>query len=94
MLFPRIALDGPAAVNGWRRYPLGDGRALTEAEIGLLIGAFLATREAVRWQAGDILLVDNLRHGHSREAYTGERRIGVAMAGSVTIRQAPPQGTP
>ncbi len=98
MLFPRIALDGPAAVNGWRRYPLGDGRALTEAEIGLLIGAFLATREAVRWGAGDILLVDNLRCGHSREAYTGERRIGVAMAGSVTIRQATirqaPQGTP
>ena len=30
---------------------------------------------------GDLLLVDNIRYGHSREAYSGPRSVGVAMAG-------------
>lgn len=86
MLFPRIELDDPAPHNGYRRYPRGDGRPFTDPELRLLISAFLATREGVRWRSGDLLLVDNLRYGHSREAYTGDRTIAVAMAGQVTLR--------
>lgn len=85
LLFPRIPLDAPAAHNGFRRYPLGNGAELSDAEVDVLLNAFLETREGVRWEAGDLLLVDNLRYGHSREPCEGARDIGVAMAGRVRI---------
>lgn len=85
LLFPRIALDAPAIQNGFRCYPLGNGRELTNLEVDLLLDAFLEIRQGVFWEGGDLLLVDNIRFGHSREAYEGTRDIGVAMAGSVEI---------
>lgn len=85
LFFPRIALDAAGLTNGHRRYPLGNGREFTDGEIDLLLGAFLATREGVHWSAGDLLLVDNARYGHSRESFDGERSIGVAMAGVISI---------
>lgn len=85
LLFPRIALDAPSLQNGHRRYPRGDGVEFTRDEVDLLLHAFLDTREGVSWNAGDLLLVDNLRYGHSREAFEGPRSLAVAMAGSVTV---------
>jgi hypothetical protein len=85
LLFPRIALDAPAARNGFRRYPLGHGQELNDAEVDLLLHGFLETREGVSWEAGDLLLCDNVRYGHSREAFDGPRELGVAMAGSVEV---------
>jgi hypothetical protein len=82
LFFPRVALDPPSLRNGHRRYPLGDGRAFTDDEIDLLLSAFVRTREGVHYEAGDLLLVDNLRYGHSRESFDGPRTLGVAMAGS------------
>ncbi|GGT50977.1 TauD/TfdA family dioxygenase [Streptomyces coeruleorubidus] len=35
------------------------------------------------WQRGDLMLVDNIRTAHSREAYRGPRNIVVAMADPV-----------
>jgi hypothetical protein len=32
------------------------------------------------WQDGDLMLVDNIRTAHSREAYIGPRDIYVGMA--------------
>jgi hypothetical protein len=83
MFFPRIALDPLSIVNGHRRYPLGNGRELDDDEVDLLIGAFLATREGLHYEAGDFLLCDNIRYGHSREAFTPPRTLGVAMANTV-----------
>jgi alpha-ketoglutarate-dependent taurine dioxygenase len=34
----------------------------------------------VRWEAGDILLLDNMLVAHGRRAFTGPRQIVVAMA--------------
>jgi hypothetical protein len=85
MLFPRIALDAMSIVNGHRRYPLGNGRELGDDEVDLLIGGFLATREGLHYEAGDILLCDNIRYGHSREAFSPPRSLGVAMANSVSM---------
>ncbi|MDG1481292.1 MAG: TauD/TfdA family dioxygenase [Myxococcota bacterium] len=82
MLFPRIALDAPSLHNGWRRFPLGCGRSLTDREVDLLLSAFLATREGLHYHAGDLLLIDNIRYGHSREAFLSPRSVGVAMGGS------------
>ena len=85
LLFPRIALDPPSITNGWRRFPLGNGRELTDAQVDLLLNGFRVTREGFLYNAGDLLLVDNVRYGHSREAYhaASDRRIGVAMAGRI-----------
>ncbi|MBL8920865.1 MAG: TauD/TfdA family dioxygenase [Myxococcaceae bacterium] len=89
LLFPRVALDEPSVRNGHRRYPRGDGVAFSRLELDLLLHAFLETREGVAWSAGDVLLVDNVRYGHSREAYSGPRTLGVAMAGVVDVGPPP-----
>ena len=38
------------------------------------------------WQAGDLMLVDNIRTAHSREPYSGPREVLVGMADAVSIR--------
>lgn len=42
------------------------------------------------WQAGDLLLVDNLRVAHSREPFTGPREVLVAMADAVRLGDCSP----
>jgi alpha-ketoglutarate-dependent taurine dioxygenase len=42
------------------------------------------------WQAGDLLLVDNIRTAHSREAYTGPREVLVGMADAVHLADCSP----
>ena len=41
------------------------------------------TREP--WQAGDLMLVDNIRTAHSREAYKGPREVLVAMTDALRL---------
>ncbi len=89
LLFPRIALDPPSVRNGHRRYPRGDGRPFTRGELDLLLHGFLETREGAQWRAGDLLLCDNVRYGHSREAFSGTRSLAVAMAGVVDVGPPP-----
>ena len=42
------------------------------------------------WQAGDLMLVDNIRTAHSREAYEGPREILVGMAEPVHLADCSP----
>lgn len=81
--FPRIALGAPAVENGYRRYPLGNGEELPEEERELLRSVYLATREGIALKPGDLVLFDNLRYGHSRESFSGEREVYVGMAGEL-----------
>ena len=85
LLFPRIALDQPDASNAYREFLLGNGEALTASEIQLLLSCYLHTGQGRHWEKGDILLMDNLRFGHSREPYDSSRdpprKIGILMAG-------------
>ena len=39
------------------------------------------------WQAGDLLVVDNIRTAHGREPFEGPREIVVAMADSVHLTE-------
>jgi hypothetical protein len=80
--FPRVALDAPSARNGYRRFPLGNGMEMTEQEKSILRKAYLATREGHALRQGDIILMDNIRFGHSREPYTGKRDVLAGMAGT------------
>jgi alpha-ketoglutarate-dependent taurine dioxygenase len=42
------------------------------------------------WQAGDLMLVDNVRTAHSREAYEGPREVLVGMADRVRLADCSP----
>ena len=42
------------------------------------------------WQAGDLMLVDNIRTAHSREPFEGPREVLVAMADAVRLADCSP----
>lgn len=42
------------------------------------------------WQDGDLMLVDNIRTAHSREAYTGPREVLVGLADPVRLADCTP----
>jgi len=58
----------------------GDGTPIDEDIVHLLNTTYEDHTRREPWQAGDVLLVDNIRTAHSREAFTGERQVLVAMA--------------
>lgn len=43
-----------------------------------------------RWEAGDLLLVDNIRTAHGRDAFEGPREVVVAMADGVNLTDRSP----
>ena len=43
-----------------------------------------------RWQAGDLMLVDNVRNAHGREPFEGSREVLVAMADAVHLPDCSP----
>ena len=61
----------------------GNGDPIGEDVVTLLNQVYEANTLREPWQAGDLLLVDNIRTAHSREAYTGAREILVGMADPV-----------
>ena len=42
------------------------------------------------WQAGDLMLVDNVRTAHSREPFEGPREVLAAMADPVRLADCSP----
>ena len=58
----------------------GDGEPIGADVVQLLNHAYEANTVREPWQAGDLLLVDNVRTAHSREAFTGPRDVVVGMS--------------
>jgi alpha-ketoglutarate-dependent taurine dioxygenase len=69
---------------------LGTGEPLTEGIVELINAVYEANTVREPWQAGDLMLVDNIRTAHSREAYDGPREILVGMAEPVRLSDASP----
>lgn len=74
----------------------GDGEAIGEDVVRLINSVYEEHTVRRPWEAGDLLLVDNIRTAHSREAYEGPRDVVVAMASptgpetcSPTIEEGP-----
>ena len=42
------------------------------------------------WQAGDLMIVDNISSAHSREPFTGQREVLVGMADPVLLADCSP----
>ena len=63
----------------------GNGDPIGEDVVELLNEVYDANTQREPWQAGDLLLVDNIRAAHSREPYEGAREVLVAMADAVHL---------
>ncbi len=58
----------------------GDGSPFEATTLGEIREAYRRETASFPWQAGDILMVDNMLMAHGREPYRGQRQIVVAMA--------------
>ncbi|MFG2527052.1 amino acid adenylation domain-containing protein [Streptomyces sp. NPDC048516] len=68
----------------------GNGDPLTEDTVQLLNKVYEAHTVRRPWQAGDLLLVDNVRTAHSREPFEGPREVVVAMADPLRLADCSP----
>ena len=68
----------------------GNGDPIGEDVVLLLNQVYEANTVREPWQAGDLMLVDNIRTAHSREAYEGPREVLVGMADPVRLADSSP----
>ena len=68
----------------------GNGDPIGEDVVELLNTVYEANTAREPWQAGDLLLVDNVRTAHAREAFEGPREVLVAMADAVRLADCSP----
>jgi alpha-ketoglutarate-dependent taurine dioxygenase len=58
--------------------------------VQLVNEVYEANTVSERWQAGDLMLVDNVRTAHARERFAGSREVLVAMADAVRLADCSP----
>jgi alpha-ketoglutarate-dependent taurine dioxygenase len=58
----------------------GNGETIGKDVVEIINQAYEANTVREPWIAGDLMLVDNIRTAHSREAFKGTREVLVAMA--------------
>ncbi|MFE4972096.1 TauD/TfdA family dioxygenase [Kitasatospora sp. NPDC056651] len=73
--------DGLAFNTAW-----GNGEPFTADLIQVINEAYVRATRREPWQTGDLLVVDNIRMAHNREAFEGDRRILLALADPVRAR--------
>ena len=68
----------------------GNGDPIGEDVIQLLNETYEARTAREPWQAGDLMLVDNIRTAHSREPFSGTREVLVGMGDPVRLDDCAP----
>src|SRR5438445_8240523 len=68
----------------------GNGDAIGADVVQLINEAYEANTARERWQAGDLMLVDNIRTAHARERFEGPREVLVAIADAVHLDDCSP----
>jgi alpha-ketoglutarate-dependent taurine dioxygenase len=68
----------------------GNGDPIAADVVQLLNQVYEDNTVREPWQAGDLMLVDNIRTAHSREAYEGPREVLVGMADVVRLADCSP----
>jgi len=68
----------------------GGGDPISEDVVQLINEVYTANTRREPWQAGDLLLVDNIRCAHSREPFTGARQVLVGLADPVRAADCSP----
>lgn len=69
---------------------LGDGSPLPAGDVETVHAGYELITAWVTWQAGDVLLLDNLRTAHSVEPFTGQREMAVMHATTTGGGAVPP----
>ena len=83
-----VDVYGPDGLPFTTRF--GDGAPIGPEVVQLLNETYEAATAREPWQAGDLMLVDNIRTAHSREAFEGDREVLVGMADPVRVRECAP----
>lgn len=68
----------------------GNGDPIGEDVVQMLNQVYETHTRREPWQAGDLLLVDNIRTAHSREAFEGAREVLVGLADAVRLTDCSP----
>jgi hypothetical protein len=68
----------------------GDGDPVGPDVVQLINEVYEANTARERWEAGDLMLVDNVRTAHGREPFKGPREVVVAMADAVRVTDCSP----
>lgn len=63
-----------------RNVYFGDGTPIPDATLDAIRAVYAQTCVAFPWQAGDVLMLDNLLVAHGRNPFSGDRKVIVAMA--------------
>ncbi|MEO1049767.1 MAG: TauD/TfdA family dioxygenase [Bacteroidota bacterium] len=58
----------------------GDGTPITKEQVTSIKEAIDKVTVPVKWQKGDLLIIDNVMACHGRWPYTGERKVVVSMS--------------
>jgi Taurine catabolism dioxygenase TauD, TfdA family len=72
----------------------GDGSSITPEVVQIINRAYDDVTLREPWQAGDLLIIDNLLAAHGRETYQGNREILVAMGEPVDLIDCNPSVLP
>ena len=64
---------------------LGNGDPVSEDMVEAINETYDVCTMREPWQAGDLMLVDNIRMAHSKEGFEGDREVLVGMADPVQI---------
>lgn len=72
----------------------GNGEPIGADVVEAINEIYEANTARKSWQAGDLMLVDNIRTAHGREPFDGSREVLVGMAGSVQLTDCSPTVDP
>lgn len=64
----------------------GDGSSIAPTDIEQILAAYEAETVGVSWQAGDVMIIDNVLTAHGRESFAPPRRVLFAMSDATDRR--------
>jgi hypothetical protein len=82
-----VDLLGPDGLP--RTIAFGDGGPIPDGIVELVLAATVETAFCFEWQAGDVLMVDNVAIAHGRRAFEGDRCVRVALSAFESDRHEP-----
>lgn len=76
----RTLIDSVGEAQVPRNVYFGDGSPIPDATLDHVRAVYKQSTVTFPWQAGDVLMLDNLLVSHGRTPFSGDRKVIVAMA--------------